>query len=143
MPKAEVESFRLYYKSPSQEWGQSGIPSVEVAYDGASDEVFIPLPGGSIDHVALSWNEKQSNAVYSLDVKRGGSWIAPCVNAGVLGQSLDYTFDGTCVSAGGQSVSFVDVESLRICSSNDGWQSASCGSVAYDGQRKYVRVHIP
>lgn len=136
--KEDVAKFRLFHSTDGN-WSRF----VEVPYDGFSDRLFLPIEGGATDSIALRWSELATGAEYSLDVRRAdGSWIAPCVNAGALGSRVEFTFDGTCSSAG-QTVAPRDIQALRVCSAQGGnWSQARCGTVDYDGTAGFVDVEI-
>ncbi|HSC87152.1 MAG TPA: family 43 glycosylhydrolase [Polyangiaceae bacterium] len=139
VPKADVAAFRLFHSTDGN-WGAF----VEVPYHGVSDRVFVPLPGGSTSSVALRWSELTTDAEYSLDVQRtDGSWIAPCVGAGVLGSSVAATYDGNCTTAG-EARAPAEIRAFRVCSAVGGnWAQARCGTVDYDGSAGFLDVVIP
>ncbi|MBA3819063.1 MAG: family 43 glycosylhydrolase [Deltaproteobacteria bacterium] len=137
--KADVTAFRLYHSGDGS-WTQF----VEQPYDGVADDVTIDLGGGVPTAIALGWNELATGTEYSLDVQRAdGSWIAPCVGAGVLGQRISTVFTGACSTAG-TTVPPASVRSLRVCSASNGdWANARCGAVAYDGRALRLDIAIP
>lgn len=137
--KGDIAAFRLFYSS-NNIWGTF----VEKAYDGVSDELSFFLPGGVTKQIVLSWNERMTNAEYSLDVRRkDGTWIAPCVADVIIGRQIRYVFDGNCPSSK-TSILPSDVSGLRICSAlNDDWARATCGDINYDGKAIHVAITIP
>ncbi|MDC0666368.1 family 43 glycosylhydrolase [Nannocystis radixulma] len=137
--KSDVAAFRLYYSDDGTWQGP-----VERPYDGFSDQLFLPIPGGTAAAVELHWNEKVTGTEYSLDVRRtDDTWVAPCAGELVLGTDISYVFTGACPTAG-NNVPLQDVKELRICSAvgND-WANPSCASVSYDGVQGFVDVSIP
>jgi len=139
VPKDEIESFRLFY-SDNGVWTKS----VESAYDGVSDRVFLAISGAATQAVTVSWNEKATGTEYSLDVQRAdGSWIAPCAGDHLLSTGISYELNGACPTANA-TVNLRDVRRLQICSAvADDWAHAICGGAAYDGQQGHVDVTIP
>lgn len=137
--KGDIALFRLFY-STNNVWNAF----VEKPYDGVSDELSFFLPGGITKQIALRWNERMTGAEYSLDVRhKNGTWIAPCVADVILGQRINYVFDGNCPSAR-NFVAPSDILSVRICSAvNDDWAKATCGTVDYDGKAIHVAITIP
>jgi hypothetical protein len=136
--KGDIAAFRLFY-SINNIWRES----VEVKYDGVSDQVAFYLPGGITKQIALRWNERITGTKYSLDVRRrDGTWIAPCVGEGVIGSKIEYVFDGNCQTA----KIFVDprdITYIRMCSAINGdWARAICGDVPYDGKTIHVSITI-
>lgn len=142
--KAALEAVRLFY-SPvgSGVWNQFA----EVAYDGYRDDVDIPLPGAEPGLVTVRWNELQTGAEYSLDVKPiGGDWLAPCVGADELGSGLEHDYTGICLSgsAAGTEVPPIQVERFRVCSAMNGnWAAATCRAVDYGGSELVVWILLP
>jgi hypothetical protein len=138
--KGDIDAFRLYYSPDGRNWSAF----VEEDYDGVSDRVYLEVPGGTTSEVALTWSEKATWTEYSLDVQLAdGSWIAPCVDAGVLGRGVSYTFDGRCTAAN-RAVNLQAVRQLRICSAMNGnWGAARCGATAWDGKRPFVDIDVP
>ncbi|NOZ86098.1 MAG: family 43 glycosylhydrolase, partial [Deltaproteobacteria bacterium] len=136
--KWDVAYFRLFYSDDGQ-W----VHYVDKAYDGVSDHVSIELPGGRTELVVLEWNEMQTNAEYSLDVRlKSGQWYAPCVGAAVIGHELEYDFNGRCTTAN-LDVSLREVTLFRMCSAVGGdWAHARCGETPYDGKAMHVFVDI-
>lgn len=139
--KSRIAAFRVYYSNDGT-W--SGERSVEVAYDGISDDVFVPLPGATTREVALRWNELQTGAEYSLDVQRhDGSWVAPCDGESVIGTNVEHVYDGRCATAG-LDVPLSQVQRLRICSAvDDDWAHARCGSAPFDSEVTHLDILIP
>ncbi len=138
--KGDIAALRIYY-SNNNTWG----PSVETAYDGFSDDVFVALPGGVTPFVDLTWNEKQTGAQYSIDVQRKdtGAWIGPCIGVGSVDRALAWTYGGRCTTPG-IDVAPSNISSFRICSAVNGdWSRATCGGAAYNGQAMHVPVVIP
>lgn len=137
--KSDIAAFRLY-SSTDGTWSQF----VDVPYDGIADRVFVPVPGGTTESVALRWSELDTGRNYSLDVRRAdGSWIAPCLGAGTLGSRTEQTFDGSCISAA-ETIAPSEIQAFRVCSAvgND-WANARCGTTVYDGSAGFVDVRIP
>ena len=136
--KSEISTFRLYYSNDGT-WTHY----VDEHYDTISDQLAISLPGGITDQIVIQWNERVTGTQYSLDVRRSdGSWIAPCVPSGIIGNSIEYVFDGNCQSSG-LTVSPSDITSIRVCSAINGdWSHAVCGTVSYDGRALIVYVTI-
>jgi hypothetical protein len=91
----------------------------------------------------VRWNELTTGMEYSLDVQRkDGTWQAPCIGAAVLGTAREHTFAGTC--GGDVSIAPTNIQAFRVCAALDGeWQSARCGTTAYDGAAGFVDVLIP
>lgn len=141
VPKSEVAAFRLYY-SDDGTW--SGERSVEVPYDGFSEDLHVDLPGATLTRVAMRWNELSTGAQYSMDIKRkDGTWVAPCISAGVLDNRVTLTYAGRCQSAG-VDVPLSDATELRVCSAVGGnWEQATCGSVPWEGKSTHVSIEIP
>lgn len=142
--KEDIEAARVYYSpAGSGVWNQHA----EAPFDGFSDDLVIPVPGGHTGLVTLRWNELQTGAQYSVDVKpKGQEWRAPCVGVDHLGSGLELDFDGTCVSgpAAGSSVSLADVEQLRVCSAMNGdWDHATCATKDYDGASMVEWIVLP
>jgi hypothetical protein len=92
-----------------------------------------PPPPPAPAKVSVSWNKKSSKSDYSLDiVTTTHGLIGPCVNAGTIGRSLSYTFNGTCTSPN-IKVSMSDITAFRICWAEDNdWANGACAGVAYD-----------
>jgi len=144
LPKDQIEAARVYYSpSGSGVWSQYA----EAAYDGFSDDLEIPIPGGETGLVTVRWNELQTGAQYSLDVKRKGqAWLAPCVGVDKLGSRLETDFDGTCLSGpgAGTSTPLSEVEQLRVCSAVNGdWAHAVCSTADYDGTSMLRWIALP
>lgn len=137
--KSDIAGFRLYYSTDGATW----TSTTDVSYDGSSDRVFIPVPGGTTQHVHLRWNELATRSDYSLDVQReDGSWITPCVGDVSLGSAIEHDFTGACPQAA--PVAIADVKAFRVCSAVGGnWQEATCGVTEYDGVAGFVDVAIP
>jgi len=136
--KGDIVAFRLFYAKDGK-WGEF----MDAPYDEVSDQLSIFLPGGITDHVAIRWNERVTGTQYSLDVRRSdGTWVAPCVASGIIGNSIEYVFDGNCQTSG-VTVSPSDITSIRMCSAiNDDWTHAICNTVSYDGRALNVYVTI-
>lgn len=141
VPKSKVAAFRLYY-SDDGTWG--GERSVEVAYDGFSEDLFVPLPRARTEQVALRWNELATGAQYSLDVQlEDGTWIAPCDSAAIIDSRVEHTFTGRCRSAE-VDVPMTELATFRVCSAVGGnWDQATCAERAWDGVSGHLSIALP
>jgi GH43 family beta-xylosidase len=138
--KGDIAAFRLYY-SNSSTW----VNYVQTPYDGASDDVFLEIPGGYTPFVDLNWSEEETGAQYSIDIQRRdtGAWIAPCIGVNTVNRSLSGTYSGRCVTPG-IDVAISNIRAFQVCSAVNGdWAHARCGSVPYDGKSMHVQVVIP
>ncbi|MGQ0506475.1 MAG: family 43 glycosylhydrolase [Myxococcaceae bacterium] len=139
--KGDVKAFRIYYAN-------NGVFTkyAEVAYDGHSDDVFVPLAGGTTTLVNVGWNEKETGATYSLDVQRKDTraWVGPCLNSALIKKSLSRDYLGRCTSAANVAIAPSNISRFRVCSAvNENWAAAKCGETVYDGVQTKVEVLIP
>ncbi|MCB9592899.1 MAG: calcium-binding EGF-like domain-containing protein [Sandaracinaceae bacterium] len=134
-----IERFRVYYTSDGafRHFAHS-------EYDGHSDDVFIELPGGSRATIPVRWNELQTGAEYSLDVRRtDGTWVAPCQGAAILRGALGHDYAGRCRSAAAD-VPLEEVSALRVCAAEGGrWDRARCGETKWTATGESADVPIP
>ncbi len=86
------------------------------------------MPNGTIRPLKMkkvSWNSLGESYVYSLDIRtKNGQYVSACRDAGDLKNDLALLLSGNCKN--GTSLSPGNIRELRICASDNGWQSASC-----------------
>jgi hypothetical protein len=136
VPFPSVTAFRLYY-SNNGSWTEFA----EQPFDGTAPELAFALPDTPPASVAVRWNRKTATAEYSLDIKLAdGTFYGPCINAGVIRQTLGTTFEGACVDPV-RPIDVSKIREFRICWAEGGnWAAASCFGVPYNGLKAAVEI---
>jgi hypothetical protein len=88
-------------------------------------------PDGTIvklNSLDITWNFIEG-AIYSLDIEtKNHGWIAPCIDAGFIGNALHQTYNGICKSKDIQ-VPVHEIKRIQICYTTTGnWSNAICKS---------------
>jgi hypothetical protein len=139
IPRDQLASVRVCGSSDG--WASSSC-SIWVTVSPTANTVPLKVAPPSAEETYLAWNPVPG-AVYSVDVQtHGGSWVAPCANAGAVGSATSYTLGSTCVSAGNLTVPKSSIHAVRVCASTDQWTTSKCAErvVASDPPLTYPTI---